>query len=158
MTQSHGLQRCLLFRFTRKKNLVSLTLSLGYLNASCSTLGGRCATQPSRAGQGCIGLTGAKGAALFSHIFVSVKDFDRALKFYTEVMLPNCAALRWLFRRIAWFKAAIPCQLLWRLLPRPRGEQGMCWQSRRAVVNTGVTQGSDDSVRSMTPGPPSLIR
>jgi catechol 2,3-dioxygenase-like lactoylglutathione lyase family enzyme len=33
-----------------------------------------------------LGVTEVKGAALFSHIFVSVNDFDRALKFYSEVM------------------------------------------------------------------------
>lgn len=33
-----------------------------------------------------MGVTPAKGATLFSHIFVSVTDFDRALKFYTAVM------------------------------------------------------------------------
>jgi len=33
-----------------------------------------------------LGVTGTKGTTLFSHIFVSVTDFDRALKFYTAVM------------------------------------------------------------------------
>jgi len=43
-----------------------------------------------------------KGSALFSHVFVSVTDFDRALEFYSEVMRVLGVEARFCEPEIPW--------------------------------------------------------